>query len=52
MTISHGDDYTTSCLLNYVYFKNYYKMVVIDLSKQQAPDGDPEQNNKLISLEI
>ena len=28
-----GDDYTTGCLLNYTYFKKYYKMIAIDLSK-------------------
>ena len=28
-----GDDYTTGCLLDYTYFKNYYKMIVVDLSK-------------------
>ena len=37
-----GDDYTTGCLLNYNYFKNYYKMITIDLSKQQALDADPK----------
>ena len=31
-----GDDYTTGCLLDYIYFKNYYKMIVVDLSKQQV----------------
>ena len=36
----HGDDYTTSCLLDYVYFKNYYKIIAIDLSKQQALNAD------------
>ena len=25
-----GDDYTTGCLLYYIYFKNYYKMIVVD----------------------
>ena len=35
-----GDDYTTGCLLDYPYFKNHYKMIVIDLSKQQALDAD------------
>ena len=35
-----GDDYATGCLLDYVYFKNYCKMIVIDLSKQQALDAD------------
>ena len=28
-----GDDSTTGCLLDYNYFKNYYKMIAIDLSK-------------------
>ena len=27
-----GDDYTTGCLLGYIYFKKYYKMIAIDLS--------------------
>ena len=36
-----GDDYTTGCLLDYVYFKKYYKMIALDLSKQQALDADP-----------
>ena len=36
-----GDDYTTGCLLDYPYFKNNYKMIAIDLSKQQALDTDP-----------
>ena len=29
-----GDDYTTGCLLDYPYFKENYKMIAIDLSKQ------------------
>ena len=36
------DDYTTGCLLDYNYFKKYYKMIAIDLSKQQALDADPK----------
>ena len=36
-----GDDYTTGCLLDYNHFKNYYKMLATDLSKQQALDADP-----------
>ena len=31
---SEDDDYTTWCLLDYPYFKNYYKLIAIDLSKQ------------------
>ena len=37
-----GDDYTTGCLLDYIYFKNYDKMIAVDLSKQQALDSDPK----------
>ena len=37
-----GDDYTTGCLLDYIYLKNYYKMITIDFSKQQALDADPK----------
>ena len=40
--IGQGDDYTTDCLLDYNYFNNYYKMVGIDLRKQQELDADPK----------
>ena len=36
-----GDDYTTGCLLDYSYFADIYKMIAVDLSKQQALDADP-----------
>ena len=39
ITTVHGDDYTTGCLLDYTCFKKY-KMIAIDLSKQQALDAD------------
>ena len=47
-----GDDYTTACLLNYQNIKDYYKMIPIDFSKQQALDADPRAIQKLISLQI
>ena len=31
-----GDDYTAGCLLDYLYFADTYKMIAVDLSKQQA----------------
>ena len=37
-----GDDYTTDCLLDSNYFKDYCKMIAMDLSKQQALDADPK----------
>ena len=46
-----GDDYTTGCLLDYIYFKNYYKMIAVDLSKQQALDADPKAIQQIIFTE-
>ena len=43
-----GDDYTTGCLLDYLYFKHTCKMIEVDLSKQQVVDVDP----RLTSLQI
>ena len=37
-----GDNFTTGCLLDYTYFRNYCKMIVVDLSKQQALDANPK----------
>ena len=42
ITIGQGDDYTTGCLLDYSCSKKYYKMIAVDLSKQQALDADPK----------
>ena len=36
-----GDDYTTGFLLDYLYFMDTYKIIAVDLSKQQALDADP-----------
>ena len=41
------DDYTTGYLLDYIYFKNYYKTIAVDLSKQQALDADPKAIQKI-----
>ena len=42
-----GDDYTTGCLLDYPYFKDTYKMIAIDLSKQQTLYADPRGNQQI-----
>ena len=42
IAIGKGNDYTAGCLLDYSYFKDYYKMFAVDLSKQQALDSDPK----------
>ena len=41
ITIGQENDYTTGCLLDHTYFK-IYKIIAIDLSKQQALDADPK----------
>ena len=41
ISIGRGDDYTTGCLLDYPYFRDNYKMIAVDLSKQQALNADP-----------
>ena len=54
VTTGQGDDYKTVCLLEYTYFKKYYKMIAIDLTKQQAWDADLkaiQQINFTASLE-
>ena len=41
VAIGKGDDYTNDCLLDYPYFRDNYKMIAVDLSRQQALDADP-----------
>ena len=41
ITIGQGDDYTTGYLLDYTCFKKY-KVIAIDLNKQQVLDADPK----------
>ena len=43
-----GDDNITGCLLDYNYFKNYYKIIAIDLSKNKRLMLIKRQYNKLI----
>ena len=41
VSIGYGDDYTTGCLLDYANFRDNYKLIAVDLSKQKALDADP-----------
>ena len=36
IVISRNNEYTTGNLLDYDYFKKYYKLIAIDLNKQQV----------------
>ena len=35
VSAGYGDDYTTGCLLDYVYFKDNYRLIAVDLSKKK-----------------
>ena len=37
-----GDNCTTNYLLDHPYFTKYYKVIAIDLSKNQKLDADPK----------
>ena len=40
ISTGYGDDYTTGSLLDYTYFKDNYRLIAVDLSKQKALDTD------------
>ena len=42
------DDYITRCFLDDNCFKKHYRLIAIDLSKQQALDADPKLIQKII----
>ena len=42
ISICKGDYCTTGCLLDYPYFKKYYKLIAIDSRKHQKLDADPK----------
>ena len=44
---SQGDDYTTDSLLDYIYFKDSYKMIAVDLSKLQILNIDPRADQQI-----
>ena len=47
--ISRNSGYTTRNLLDYEYFKDHYKLIAIDLSKQsELEDSDIRQQNNFI----
>ena len=54
ITNDPGDDYTIRYLLDHPHFKEFYKLVAINLSKQHTLDVDPkviQQINVAVNLE-
>ena len=42
-----GEDYTTGSLLEYEYWKNNYKLICLDFSKQKVLDTNPRPNQQV-----
>ena len=40
LATGQGNIYTTGCLLDYEYVKNYYRLIAIDLSRQKEVDAN------------
>ena len=47
LTTGQEENCTTGCLLEYEYFKNHYRLIEIDLSRQKELDADPKAIQKL-----
>ena len=43
-----GDLDTTGCLLDYAHFKDNYKLIALDVSKQKALDADPKAIQQIV----
>ena len=50
ISTGQGDDYTIGCLLDFVYFKNNYRLIAADLSKWKALVADSREIQQLFLL--
>ena len=48
ISTGQDDDYTTGCLLDFAYFKNNYRLIAADLSKQKVLDADSRAIQQII----
>ena len=48
VSTGQGDDYTTGCLLDFAYFKDNYRVIASDLSKNKALDTDSRAIQQII----
>ena len=48
ISTGQGDDYITGCLLDYVYFKDNFRLTTPDLSKKKTLDADPKAIQQII----
>ena len=48
VSTGYGDDYTTGCLLDHPYFKDHYKLLAVDLSKQKVLDANARAFQQIV----
>ena len=48
VSMGYDDDYTTDVLLDYAYFKDNFKLIAVDLSKQKDLDVDPRAIQQIV----
>ena len=48
ISTGQGDDYTTGCLLDILYFEKDYRLIAVDLSKEKALDADSRAIQQII----
>ena len=48
ISTGYGDDYKIGCLLDYAFFKDNYRLIAVDLSKQKGLDGDPRAIQQIV----
>ena len=52
ISTGQGDDYTTSSLLDYSYFRKNYRLLAADLSKQKALHADSRAIQIIFTVKI
>ena len=52
VSTGYGNDYTTVWLLDYAYFKDNYRLIVVGLSKQKYLDADPRAIQQIVFQEV
>ena len=48
VSTGYSDDCTTSCLLDYAYFKDHHRLIAVDLSKKKALDAGPRAIQQIV----
>ena len=48
ISTGQGDDYTTCFLLDFAYFKDDFRLIAVNLSKQKALDADSRAIQQII----